>query len=146
MEAVGRVVGLALILGLICVSCGDNDNSQGSSFRAVGIFQGTVEEDKCTAPVADKAIADQSIALSLNSVFIDEGYPNASTGFFLCRAYLWLENNLLNQSIVVDRIDFDYEIPGARINIPSSSSVVGFRISPANAPDTVVNPFGQVNI
>ena len=146
MAAVGRVVGLALLLGLICVSCGDNENSQGSSFRAVGIFQGTVEEDKCTAPVADKAIADQSIALSLNSVFIDEGYPNASTGFFLCRAYLWLENNLLNQSIVVDRIDFDYEIPGAHINIPSSSSVVGFRISPANAPDTVVNPFGQVNI
>ena len=147
MEVVGRTVGLALILGLMCVSCGDNENSQGSSFRAVGIFQGTVETDKCTAPVADKAIADQSIALRLNDPFIDDGYPNANTGFFLCRGYIWLENELDNQAIVVDRIDFDYEIPGARISIPSSSSVVGFKIPPANAdPDKTVNPFGQVNI
>ena len=150
MAAVGRVVGLALVLGLICASCGSDDNSQGISFRAVGIFQGTVETDKCTAPVADKAIADQSIALPLNNslfINIDTGFPNASSGFLLCRGYIWLENELDNQAIVVDRIDFDYEIPGARISIPSSSSVVGFKIPPANAdPKTTVNPFGQVNI
>ena len=147
MEVVGRTVGLALILGLMCVSCGDKENSQGSSFRAVGIFQGTVETDKCTAPVADKAIADQSIALRLNDPLIDDGYPNANSGFFLCRGYIWLENDLDNQAIVVDRIDFDYEIPGARISIPSSSSVVGFKIPPANAdPAKTINPFGQVNI
>ncbi len=147
MEAVGRVVGLALILGLICASCGSNENDQGSSFRAVGIFQGTVETNKCTAPVANKAIADQSIALQLNDPFIDTGFPNSTTGFFLCRGYIWLENNLDDQSIVIDRIDFDYEIPGAHISVPSSSSVVGFRIPPANAdPAKVVNPFGQVNI
>ncbi len=147
MEAVGRAVELALILGLICVSCGDNGNNQGSSFRAVGIFQGTVEEDKCTAPVADKAIADPSIALQLDDPFIDGGYPNALTGFFLCRGYIWLENELVNQAIVVDRIDFEYEIPGAHISIPASASTVGFRINPANAdPETNINPFGQVNI
>lgn len=147
MEAVGRAVGLALILGLICASCGSDENNQGISFRAVGIFQGTVETDKCTAPVADKAIADQSIALRLNDPFIDDGYPNANTGFFLCRGYIWLENELVNQAIVVDRIDFEYEIPGAHISIPASSSTVGFRINPANAnPETNVNPFGQVNI
>jgi hypothetical protein len=147
VEAVGRVVGLALILGLVCASCGSNGNDQGSSFRAVGIFQGTVETDKCTAPVANKAIADQSIALQLNAPFIDTGFPNASTGFFLCRGYIWLENNLVGQAIAVDRIDFDYEIPGAHIAIPASSSVVGFSISPVDAdPKTVVNPFGQVNI
>jgi hypothetical protein len=129
------------------VSCGSNENDQGISFRAVGIFQGTVEEAKCTAPVAGKAIADPSIALQLNTPFINGGYPNASTGFFLCRGYIWLENDLFNQAIVVDRIDFEYEVPGARIPIPASSSTVGFRISPANAdPAKNVNPFGQVNI
>ena len=161
MEVVGRAVGLALVLGLICASCGSDENNQGISFRAVGIFQGTVETDKCTAPVADKAIADQSIALRLNDPFIDDGYPNANTGFFLCRGYIWLENNLgviredsqgkvierTGQAIVVDRIDFEYEIPGAHINIPSSSSVVGFTIPPASAdPNTTISPFGQVNI
>src|SRR5712692_1343915 len=106
-------MGLALVLGLLCVSCGSNENDQGISFRAVGIFQGTVETDKCTVPVADKAIADQSITLPLNDPFIDTGFPNASTGFFLCRGYIWLQNNLVCQAIAVDRIDFDYEITGA---------------------------------
>jgi len=150
VEAVGRVVGLALILGLVCASCGSNENDQGSSFRAVGIFQGTVETDKCTAPVADKAIADQSIALPLNdspTINIDTGFPNASSGFLLCRGYIWLENNLFDQAIDVDRIDFKYEIPGARIAIPASASTVGFKIPPANAdPKKTSNPFGQVNI
>lgn len=148
MGGVGRVVGVVLLLGLMAVGCGnDGSNDQGISFRAVGIFTGDATEQKCTAPTTDKAIADQSIALRLANPLIDTGFPNDSSAFFLCRGYIWLQNDLFNQAVVVDRIDFEYEIPGARISIPSSSSVVGFRINPANAdPDKNPSPFGQVNV
>ena len=146
METVGRVVGLVLVLGLLCVSCGSNGNDQGSSFRAVGIFQGTVEQNRCTVPVADKAIADPGIALQLSSPQVDDGFPN-SFSIFICRAFIELENNLEGQAFVVDRIDFEYEIPGAHIAIPSSSMPTGIRINPADAdPDKNPSPFGQVNV
>jgi hypothetical protein len=128
------------------VSCGSNDNDQGSSFRAVGVFQGTLEEGKCTVPDADEAIADAGITIQLNTALVDEGFPN-SFSIFLCRAFLELENNLLGQAFVVDRIDFEYEIPGAHIAIPSSSMPTGLRVNPADAdPDAHPSPFGQVNV
>ena len=56
-------------------------------------------------------------------------------------------NNLVNQAVVVDRLDFEYEIPGSRISIPPNSSSVGIRINPANAdPDTSPSPFGPPNV
>ena len=146
MEAVGRVVGLVLVLGLLCVSCGSNGNDQGSSFRAVGIFQGTLEQQRCTVPDATKAIADPGIALKLDDAQVDEGFPN-SFSIFVCRGFIELENNLDGQAFVVDRIDFEYEIPGAHIAVPSSSMPTGQRINPADAdPATTPNPFGQVNV
>lgn len=145
MGEVGRVVGAVLLVGLTAVGCGnDGSNDQGISFRAVGIFTGDATEQRCTAPTTDKAIADQGIALQLSDPFLEQGYPNASTIFFLCRGYIWLQNDLFNQAIVVDRIDFEYEIPGARISIPSSSAPIGVVIRPANTKDQ--NPFGQLNV
>ena len=146
MEAVGRVVGLALILGLLCASCGSNENNQGISFRAVGIFQGTLETNKCTVPVADKAIAAPGIVIKLDDPQINGGFPN-SFSVFTCRGFLELQNNLVGQAIVVDRIDFEYEIPGARIAAPSSSMPTGLRINPVDAdPAKNPSPFGQVNV
>ena len=146
MEAVGRVVGLVLVLGLLCVSCGSNENDQGSSFRAVGIFQGTVEQQRCTVPVVDKAIADPGIAIKLDDSQVDDGFPN-SFSIFICRAFLELENNLDGQAFAVDRIDFVYEIPGVHIAVPSSSMPTGQRINPADAdPAKNPSPFGQVNV
>jgi hypothetical protein len=123
---------------------GDGGNDNGISFRAVGIFQGEVQDDQCQVPTANEAIADQSIDLPLDSPFVDNGYPR---GIFLCRGYIWLENNLSKQSIVVDRLDFDYEIPGSRISIPPNSSSLGARINPTDAdPDTSPSPFGPPNV
>jgi hypothetical protein len=143
---VGRIMTIALV-GLFVVGCGgdgDNDNDNGISFRAVGFFQGEIQEDRCQVPTAEDAIADQSNNLVLNSPSVDPGYPAEA---FICRAYLWLENNLLNQAIVVDRLDFEYEIPGSRIGIPPHSSSVGIRLNPADAdPDTSPSPFGPPNV
>lgn len=149
---VRRIVSIALLAGLIggCGNEGDNDN--GISFRAVGLYIGDASEQKCTAPTTDKAIADQGIALDLFWTELSQGFPNAANVFFLCRGYIWLQNDLFNQAIVVDRIDFEYEIPGSRLNIPSSSAPIGIRINPAKADpakgdaEENQNPFGQRNV
>ena len=145
MGAVGRIMTMALVVGLFVVGCGDSSNNDnGISFRAVGFVQGQLNENKCTFPTAGTAIADQSQNLTLDSASVDSGYP---AGVFFCRAYLWLENNLVNQALVVDRLDFDYEIPGARIGVPAHSSSVGIRINPANADATTSpSPFGPPNV
>jgi len=136
---------LVLVAGLLIAGCGDSgSNDNGIAFRAVGFVQGTLQDNRCTTPNATTAIADQSNNLVLDSELVDSGYP---AGVFFCRAYLWLENNLLRQSIVVDRLDFEYEIPGSRIGLPANSSSVGIRINPADAdPAKSPSPFGPTNV
>ena len=153
METVRRIISIALFIGLVGVGCGDNgSNDQGVSFRAVGLYIGDASESKCTAPTTDKAIADQGISLDLNDPPLIQGFPNAANVFYVCRGYIWLQNDMANQSINVERIDFEYEIPGARLSIPASSAPIGVRINPAK-PDPAKdgaaennNPFGQVNV
>lgn len=132
---------MVLVAGLIVVGCGsEGGNDNGISFRAAGILQGEIQEDRCQVPTADEAIADQGINIPLDSPFLNNGFP---TGAFLCRAFIWLENTLNGQAIVVDRFDFEYEVPGARISMPSHSSSVVVRINPADS--TVPSPFGPPN-
>jgi len=136
---------LALVVGVGVFGCGDSgDNDNGIAFRAVGFFQGELQDDKCQVPVANKAISDQSQNLTLDSALVDSGYP---ADVFFCRAYLWLENNLVNQALLVNRLDFEYEIPGSRIGLPAHSSSVGIRINPAsNAQNAPPSPFGPTNV
>ena len=146
MEVVGRIMGLVLVVGLILHGCGSDggNNDNGVSFRAVGFFQGQVQNNQCQVPTADTAIADQSIELALDDSSVDAGYPS---GIFLCRAYLWLESNLDKQGMTVNRLDFEYEIPGTRIGIPTNSSSIGVRLNPADAnPDQSPSPFGPPNV
>ncbi len=154
MGKVRRAVGVALLLGLAGMTgagCGDDENNQGVSFRAVGIFQGEESDGECTVPNADLAIADAGISFPLDGLLfgfdvVQGGFPNSSLGFSICRAYIQLTNDLINQSINVERIDFEYEIPGSRIAVPMNSMPTGFRINPSNAdPDTAGAPLGLVN-
>ena len=154
MRKVRRAVGVTLLLGLMGmtgVGCGDEENDQGISFRAVGIFQGEESDGTCTVPTATSSIADGGVSVPLDgTVFgfdvLAGGYPDSSVGFSICRAYLQLQNDLINQSIAVERIDFEYEIPGARIAVPVNSMPTGFRIQASNVdPETAAAPFGLVN-
>lgn len=148
MGAFGRVMGVALLLGLIAMGCGGGgDNDQGISFRIVGIFQGEQQEDQCQIPMVDNAISDQSAVLQLANSLIDGGYPDSRSILSFCRGFLELQNNLFGQAVLVERIDFEYEIPGARIQIPQSSAPTGIRLNPADAnPETNPSPSGQVNV
>jgi hypothetical protein len=149
---VRRIMSFALFVGLIgMVGCGSdsNTNDQGVSFRAVGLFSGDLSESKCTVPTTSKAISDQGTSLPLNDPRLNFGYPNNTTDtFFVCQGYIWLQNDLVNQAIVVDSIDFEYEIPHTPpIPIPSEHAPTGIRIYPSNAdPATHQNPSGQVNV
>lgn len=148
MGVFGRGIGVALLLGLVSLGCGDGgDNDQGISFRIVGIFQGEQQEDQCEVPVIANAISDQSIVLQLNSPSIDGGFPDSRSLLSFCRGFLELQNNLFGQAVVVERIDFEYEIPSARIRIPEHSAPTGIRINPADTnPETNPSPSGQVNV
>lgn len=152
MGAVGRMRGLALVLGLVAASCGGSggNNDNGVSFRAVGFFQGQLQGGRCQVPTASNAIADQSIDLPLDSAVLDSGYP---AGIFFCRGFLWLENNLATEAVVVNSLDLEYEIPGARVGIPSNSVPIGARILPVppattdqSGGQTTQNPFGPQNV
>jgi hypothetical protein len=157
--AVGRVLGVVFILGLSAVGCGGgggggDENDQGISFRAVGIFQGEQQEDQCEVPTTENQIADTGIAVPLDGAVFPPpapdqligGYPDSNAALSFCRGFIQLDNDLNNQAIVVERFDFVYEIPGSRIAIPENSAPTGFRINPANAdPEANPNPFGQVN-
>ncbi len=143
-------------MGLGLVGCGSNDNDQGISFRAVGIFQGEAQEDQCQVPVVDNAIGDPGISVPLNSSLVDGGYPDSHSPLSFCRGFLQLDNNLgferrdkdgklieqVGEAINVERIDFEYEIPGARLAIPANSMPTGFRINPFFGPE---NSFGRPN-
>ena len=115
METVRRIISFALFVGLMgMMGCGSDSNSnhQGVSFRAVGLFSGDLSESKCTVPTTTKAIADQGTSLPLSDPRLDFGYPNNTTDvFFICQGYIWLQNDLVDQAIVVNSIDFEYEIP-----------------------------------
>ena len=85
MGTVRRIVSIALFAGFLCMGCGSggDNNDQGVSFRAVGLFIGDVSESKCTAPTTDKAIADAGLSLPLDLPQLDLGYPNVADAFFL---------------------------------------------------------------
>lgn len=148
MGAFGRVVGMALLLGLVGIGCGGGgNNDQGISFRTVGIFQGRQQQDQCEIPTASTAISDQGIVLVLSSDSITGGFPDSNRAIGFCRGFLQLQNNLRGQAILVEQIDFAYEIPGARVRVPENSALTGIRLNPADAdPDTNPSPSGQVNV
>ena len=151
MGRVGRVVGIVLLLSLAGIGCGGEDNDQGISFRGVGIFQGEVQDGMCTVPTASESFVDAGIAIPLNgqvfgSDVLASGYPASDSFFSICRAYIMMANDLVRQSINIERFDFEYEIPGARMAIPANSMPTGFRLNPADAdPNTATSTSGQLN-
>ena len=125
MRWLGWAVGLAVLAavgGGGCGSEGGKGNDQGIAFRAVGFFQGEVEENKCQIPDVEESIVDTAFAISLDSSFIDPGFPPFLAS---CIGFIELQNNLFNQAITVTSMTFEYEVPGAQIAIPSNTAPNG---------------------
>jgi hypothetical protein len=145
MRWLGWGVGLVVLVAAGAASCGsgggEGDNDQGIAFRAVGFFQGTAEEERCTIPSVEESIVDTAFVISLNDPLLDFGFPPSLAS---CIGFIELQNNLFNQAITVTAITFEYEVPGARIAIPSNTVPNGQRINPANS--TEVAPSGAPNV
>lgn len=131
--------GLGCVLALVagCGGSGGN-NDQGIVFRAGGIFRtqtnvssGTIT---CTEPTVGSAtISDTAGTISLRNTLY---YPNrtAADGD-PCGGQLALENNLTSQSINVQFVTIDYDVPGAAVDVPTNPLNTGITIPPPTCED-----------
>jgi len=158
-----RVTGITLtvliwsVLGLESVWA--LSNPRGMLFRAVGIYQGEVEEGKCTVPSATGGFADYSRAVCRDStelvtddgaiVFPTRMFPDLTTYGNYCGGFLVLQNGMINQAINVYKVKVRYKMPGRGFPIlcrayRKFTLGVGSTVPPVNS--TFVNPFGAVNV
>jgi len=158
----GTAIASAVVWGAIAgAASADVSNSNGMIFRAVGIFQGTVEQGRCRVPVMNQAIGDNSGAVCLAGtefVFPDGSvsveptymYPMLGPEFInFCGGFIALQNNMINQAINVRKIRIRYRIPGLGFPVLCRSQrsfklFTGQRIDPVNSVNT--GPFGAVNV
>jgi hypothetical protein len=123
MRIVKRGPVFAALLGALLAAgpvWADN-NVNGASFRAVGWFKGKAEITpgliKCEIPDVISSIAEGSFAMGLWNTFglptlyfpdINNPYGNP------CGVWMQLQNNMIDQGIVIDRVELRYRIAGAR--------------------------------
>ena len=124
----GLAFALALVAG--CGGSGGN-NDQGIVFRASGIFRTltniTPERITCTEPITvESSISDTSGEISLSSTFF---YPDRTDPFGdPCGGQLALQNSLVQQSINVQFVTVEYEVPGAAVQVPTNVVNTGITI------------------
>jgi hypothetical protein len=158
-----RVTGITLtvliwsVLGLESVWA--VSNPRGMLFRAVGIYQGEVEEGKCKVPNATGGFADYSRAVCRDSteVVTDDGtivyptrmFPDLTTNGNFCGGFLVLQNSMFYQAVNVYKVKVRYKMPGRGFPIlcrayRKFTLGVGSTVPPVNS--TFVNPFGATNV
>jgi hypothetical protein len=124
----------ALLLASACGS-GAGNNDQGIAFTATGIWRGPDSSEagqiNCTEPNITNAIIDTAHALSLSLV---AAYPDRTNAVAdPCGGYLGLQNNLLTLGMNVQRIEIQYDVPGAAVAVPDHAVPTGFRINPSSS-------------
>ena len=97
-----------------------SNNPNGVVFRAVGFASGEAEisggQIKCKIPDTDGAIRDTAFQYGLWNTygFQSLSFPDVNQPFGNpCGGYLQVQNNLFNQAIQVERVEFRFAIPGA---------------------------------
>jgi hypothetical protein len=98
-----------------------DNNPNGMVFRAVGWFKGKAEitagQIKCEIPSVTSAISEGAFSLGLWNTygFPTLMYPDINSPFGNpCGVWIQLQSNLINQGLVVDRIQLRYRIQGGR--------------------------------
>jgi len=95
-------------------------NPNGIVFRAVGWFAGESEisggQIKCEIPDTTSAISEGAFSFGLWSTYGVPSlfYPDVNHPFANpCGGWLQLQSNLVDQGIIVERVNLSYAIPGA---------------------------------
>jgi hypothetical protein len=116
------VVVAAVLAVLVAYGDASADNNPGSLvFRAVNFVKGRAEIDvgqiKCDIPTTDTGIADGAFAMGIwntfgfsNLYFPDPNHPFANP----CGGWVQVQNNLFDQSIMIEKVQLRFKIPGAR--------------------------------
>jgi hypothetical protein len=130
-----RWTGLACVLALVagCGGSGGN-NDQGIVFRAGGTFRTLASISAgvvtCTEPATlSGVISDVSGSISL---FGTPYYPNGDPDRDPCGGKLALINSLTSQSINVQFVKIEYDVPGAAVQVPDAQVNVGLVVPPAS--------------
>jgi hypothetical protein len=112
---------LALAAMLVGGSARADNNPNGQVFRAVGFYQGrstiSAQSISCEIPTISTAINDGAYSFGMwntygvqTLMFPDINSPIANP----CGGWMQLQNNLLDQGIVVDRIALRFRVKGAK--------------------------------
>lgn len=121
MRAFLRIISVttALIALVVLPGCGSGGrNDQGVSFTLFGFFEAG------SSGACDQGLSGAVVPLSAGDS------PEALGSIQEVEVQLGLQNNLLGQTIRVDRAFMDYRIAGASVAVPSSSFGVGGVLSP----------------
>jgi len=134
-------------------------NPRGMLFRAVGIFQGEVEEGKCKVPTATQAISDSTNSICRDAmeiageeetlVYPTQMFPELQAFGNFCGGFLALQNNMINQAVNVYRVRVRYKILGNGFPVLCRDQRkfnlwIGSRVDPVDSENP--SPFGAPNI
>ncbi len=118
-----RRTGMWALVAAVMLAAGPvhaSNNPNGVVFRAVGFAAGEAEisggQIKCKIPDIDGAIRDGAFAYGLWNTygFQSLAFPDVNQPFANpCGGYLQVQSNLIGQSIMVERVEFRFAIPGA---------------------------------
>lgn len=118
-----RIVKQATMLaGVLAVLAGGRaEGVTPPQFQALGWLAGEAQISeqgiRCQIPTVAAAITDGSFQMGLWNTFGEPTilFPNPNAGFANpCGGWMQLQNNLIDQGMMLERIVFRYKIPGAR--------------------------------
>lgn len=120
----------SLVIAGALGSCGSaTNNDQGASFTLLGYFAEIGDGDADTLP---QALTGLSILLS--DTPSDEQAPNSDNfGGGSVIAVVGLQNNLTAQFVRTDQVFFEYNVPGAAAQPPSTNYPLSFVLGAADA-------------
>jgi hypothetical protein len=115
-------IAVALTIGLsACGSGGGGNNNQGLSFTLIGFFEEGTDRESCFDGVA---VSKFTIGYSTNAVEGTDPFFGQSI------VAIGLLNNLAGQLISVDRVNFEFYIPGSSVQPPSTMTVIPVTLGP----------------
>lgn len=121
-----RILILAIV-AVIAVACGSgSSNDQGVAFTNLGFFSGALDGDKLPAGELG------TIVPISGGIFVGE---DGTQGGGVILTYIGLQNNLSGEFIRVDRLFMEYDIPGAKTAIPTTSVGIGGIVGPIKPVD-----------
>jgi len=128
---------------LALISCGGSGerNDQGVSFTFLGWFGAAAGETGVTAVVVPLASLNPEVPADSPDAVSADGTPLPQGSGGAVALYAGLQNNLIGQTVRVERAFHSYFIPGASMQPPDTSVNVGATLGPVPHDEQNPDPF-----